>query len=111
MLAQLNGWVTDTFTRGFCYQGRGGMLAPIGKGTFQMDNPPDKDNPSFTQPNTPRTVLFRDSAVSGTLSYNLPRNIHSRIHGAVKARALLVVGPHAQVAAHSTARRLYLAAK
>ena len=111
MLAQLNGWVTDTFTRGFCYQGRGAMLAPICKGTFQMDNPPDKDNPSFIQPNTPRTVLFSDSAVSGKLSYNLPIKIDSRFNGEVKASDLLVVGPNAQVDAHISARQLQLEGK
>src|SRR5437016_14528440 len=87
------------------------MLVPICKGTFQMGNPPDKDNPSFTQPNTPRTVLFRDSAVSGKLSYNLPIKIDSRFNGEVKANDLLVVGPNAQVDEHLAARQHQLEGK
>src|SRR5437870_13510453 len=104
MLAQLNSGVTNTFTHGFCYQGRGGMLAPICKGTFQMGNPPDKDHPSFIQPNPPRTVLFPDSAVSDKLSYNLPIKIYSRFNGEVKASDLLVLGPNAKVDDRISAR-------
>src|SRR5438876_5951432 len=84
------------------------MLAPICKGTFQMGNPPDKDNPSFIQPNTPRTVLFPDSAVSGKLSYNLPIKIDSRFNGEVKASDLLVLGPTGRVEAIISAGQLRL---
>ena len=70
----------------------------------------DNGNPSFGQGSV-RTVLFRDSAVSGKLSYNLPVKIDSRFSGEVKASDLLVVGPNAQVDAHVFARQLQLEGK
>lgn len=71
----------------------------------------NKQNPSLIQANTPRTVLFPDSAVSGKLSYNLPIKIDSRFSGEVKASDLLVVGSNAQVDAHISARQLLLEGK
>ena len=71
----------------------------------------DKHNPSFSQTNAPRTVLFPDSTVSGRLSYNLPIKIDSRFSGEVKASDLLVVGSNAQVDAHISARQLQLEGK
>jgi cytoskeletal protein CcmA (bactofilin family) len=76
-----------------------------------MSTLPDKDAPSFIQGNTPRTVLFPDSAISGKLSYNLPVKIDSKFSGEVKATDLLVIGSNAQVDAHVSARQLRLEGK
>ena len=76
-----------------------------------MSTLPDKDSPSFIQGNTPRTVLFPDSAISGKLSYNLPVKIDSKFSGEVKATDLLVIGSNAQVDAHVSARQLRLEGK
>ena len=65
----------------------------------------ERDDPSFLE-QTPRTVLPRGAAVSGKLSFDLPVKIDSRFKGELKASALLVLGPHAEVDAKISARHL-----
>ena len=59
-------------------------------------DPSDKDNPSFIQSATPRTVLFANSSISGKLSYNLPVKIDGNFTGEIKSTELLVIGANAQ---------------
>ena len=68
----------------------------------------DKDNPSFIQGGTPRTVLFANSSISGKLSYNLPVKIDGHFTGEIKSTELLVIGANAQVDAHISARQVHL---
>ena len=68
----------------------------------------DKDNPSFIQGATPRTVLFANSSISGKLSYNLPVKIDGHFTGEIKSTELLVIGANAQVDAHISARQVHL---
>ena len=65
----------------------------------------ERDDPSFLE-QTPRTVLPRCAAVSGKLSFDLPVKIDSRFKVELKASALLVLGPHAEVDAKIPARHL-----
>jgi cytoskeletal protein CcmA (bactofilin family) len=75
-----------------------------------MANPANanRENRSYTNGTSPRTVLFPDCAISGKLSYNLPVKIDSRFSGEVKATDLLVLGRNAHVDAHVSARQLQL---
>jgi cytoskeletal protein CcmA (bactofilin family) len=68
----------------------------------------DKQNPSFIQGATPRTVLFANSSISGKLSYNLPVKIDGHFTGEIKSTELLVIGSNAQVDAHISARQVHL---
>jgi len=68
----------------------------------------NKDNPSFIQGATPRTVLFANSSISGKLSYNLPVKIDGHFTGEIKSTELLVIGANAQVDAHISARQVHL---
>jgi cytoskeletal protein CcmA (bactofilin family) len=70
-----------------------------------MARRPEREDPSFLEPTT-RTVLPSDANVSGKLSFDLPVKIDSRFKGEVKASALLVVGPNAEVEAKISARHL-----
>lgn len=71
----------------------------------------DKDNPTFIQRATPRTVLFANSSISGKLSYNLPVKIDGHFTGEIKSTDLLVIGANAQVDAHISARQVQLEGK
>jgi cytoskeletal protein CcmA (bactofilin family) len=64
-----------------------------------------RKDPSFLEP-APRTVLERGAAVSGKLAFDLPVTIDGRFKGEVKAGALLVLGPNAEVAAKISAGQL-----
>ena len=64
-----------------------------------------KQQPSFFD-QAPRTVLQQDASVSGKLVFDLPVTIDGRFKGEVKANALLVLGPHAEVAAKISAGQL-----
>jgi cytoskeletal protein CcmA (bactofilin family) len=65
----------------------------------------DRKDPSFFG-ETPRTVLQHGAAVSGKLVFDLPVKIDGRFKGEIKAGALLVLGPHAEVAANISAGQL-----
>ena len=65
----------------------------------------EREDPFFLE-TAPRTVLPSGEAVSGKLSFDLPVKIDSRFKGEVRAGALLVVGPHAEVEAKISARHL-----
>lgn len=54
----------------------------------------------------PRTVLQHGASVSGKLVFDLPVTIDGRFKGEVKASSLLVLGPHAEVAAKIRAGQL-----
>ena len=58
----------------------------------------EHQDPSFLEEG-PRIVLQQDASVSGKLVFDLPVKIDGRFKGEVKASALLVLGPHAEVAA------------
>lgn len=62
----------------------------------------ERQDPSFLE-ETPRTVLQEGASVSGKLVFDLPVKIDGRFKGEVKAAALLVLGPKAQVAAKISA--------
>jgi cytoskeletal protein CcmA (bactofilin family) len=64
-----------------------------------------RQDPSFLE-EQPRTVLQQGAAVSGKLVFDLPVKIDGRFKGEVKAGALLVLGPHAEVAANISAGQL-----
>jgi cytoskeletal protein CcmA (bactofilin family) len=64
-----------------------------------------RKDPSFFE-QAPRTVLERGAAVSGKLVFDLPVKIDGRFKGEVKAGALLVLGPNAEVAAKISAGQL-----
>jgi cytoskeletal protein CcmA (bactofilin family) len=78
---------------------------------YRVADSASKETPSFIQGNTPRTVLFPDSSISGKLSYNLPVKIDSRFSGEIKATELLVIGRNAVVDAQISARHLKLEGK
>lgn len=71
----------------------------------------EKDNPSFIQGVTPRTVLFAKSSISGKLSYNVPVKIDGHFTGEIKSTDILVIGPNALVEAHISARQVFLEGK
>jgi cytoskeletal protein CcmA (bactofilin family) len=64
-----------------------------------------REDPTFLG-EQPRTVLQEGAAVSGKLVFDLPVKIDGRFKGEVKAGALLVLGPNAQVAANISAAQL-----
>ena len=68
----------------------------------------NKENPSFIQGATPRTVLFANSSIAGKLSYNLPVKIDGHFTGEIKSTELLVIGSNADVDAHISARQVHL---
>jgi cytoskeletal protein CcmA (bactofilin family) len=76
-----------------------------------MADTADKENPSFIQGATPRTVLFANSSISGKLSYSLPVKIDGNFTGEIKSTELLVIGANAQVDAHISARQVQLEGK
>jgi cytoskeletal protein CcmA (bactofilin family) len=107
MLTQLGGIDTGRHRVAFvnrapmlCY---GPFIAATSKGNMN-----DKENPSFIQGATPRTVLFANSSISGKLSYNLPVKIDGHFTGEIKSTELLVIGSNAQVDAHISARQVHL---
>jgi len=65
----------------------------------------ERKDPSFLE-QAPRTVLQQGAAVSGKLVFDLPVKIDGRFKGEVKAGALLVLGPNAEVAARISAGAL-----
>jgi cytoskeletal protein CcmA (bactofilin family) len=65
----------------------------------------ERKDPSFME-QAPRTVLQQGAAVSGKLVFDLPVKIDGRFKGEVKAGALLVLGPNAEVAARISAGAL-----
>jgi cytoskeletal protein CcmA (bactofilin family) len=65
----------------------------------------DRKDPSFFR-EAPRTVLQHGASVSGKLVFDLPVKIDGRFKGEVKAGALLVLGPHAEVMAKISAGQL-----
>ena len=72
---------------------------------LRVEMAPEREDPSFLEA-APRTVLPPGAVVSGKLSFDLPVKIDSRFKGEVKAGALLVLGPHAEVDAKISARHL-----
>jgi cytoskeletal protein CcmA (bactofilin family) len=64
-----------------------------------------REDPSFME-QAPRTVLQQGAAVSGKLVFDMPVKIDGRFKGEVKAGALLVLGPNAEVAAKISAGAL-----
>ena len=65
----------------------------------------ERKDPSFLE-QVPRTVLEPGASVSGKLVFDLPVKIDGRFKGEVKAGALLVLGPNAEVAAKISAGEL-----
>jgi cytoskeletal protein CcmA (bactofilin family) len=65
----------------------------------------ERNDTSFLEEG-PRIVLQQDASVSGKLVFDLPVKIDGRFKGEVKANALLVLGPHAEVAAKISAGQL-----
>ena len=65
----------------------------------------ERKEPSFLE-QVPRTVLEPGASVSGKLVFDLPVKIDGRFKGEVKAGALLVLGPNAEVAAKISAGEL-----
>jgi cytoskeletal protein CcmA (bactofilin family) len=64
-----------------------------------------REDPTFLE-QQPRLVLQEGAAVSGKLVFDLPVKIDGRFKGEVKAGALLVLGPNAEVAANISAGQL-----
>ena len=65
----------------------------------------ERKDPSFFD-EAPRTVLEPGASVSGKLVYDSPVKIDGRFKGEIKANALLVLGPEAEVAAKIAAGQL-----
>jgi cytoskeletal protein CcmA (bactofilin family) len=65
----------------------------------------EQKDPFFME-QAPRTVLQHGAAVSGKLVFDMPVKIDGRFKGEVKAGALLVLGPNAEVAAKISAGAL-----
>jgi cytoskeletal protein CcmA (bactofilin family) len=110
MLAQVRQRVTDE-DFGFRRRRYDATLARPTRNFFMAPDPSDKDNPSFIQSATPRTVLFANSSISGKLSYNLPVKIDGNFTGEIKSTELLVIGANARVDAHISARQVRLEGK
>jgi cytoskeletal protein CcmA (bactofilin family) len=60
---------------------------------------------SFIQ-EAPRMVTLPDTSISGKLSFSRPVKIDSRFSGEVKASALVILGPKAEVKARISAGNL-----
>jgi cytoskeletal protein CcmA (bactofilin family) len=69
-----------------------------------------REDPTFLE-EQPRIVLQEGAAVSGKLVFDLPVKIDGRFKGEVKAGSLLVLGPHAEVAANIWAGQLRIEGK
>jgi cytoskeletal protein CcmA (bactofilin family) len=108
MLAQLRGWIV-VVKFDFRSLSVGAILDAAAGQTAMAEA--SKDNPSFIQGATPRTVLFAKSSISGKLSYNLPVKIDGHFTGEIKSTELLVIGPNALVEAHVSARQVHLEGK